>query len=263
MDKMLKFTEVEGFTAKEKAMNSALCELFGDWVEKLKSAESNDPFRTEHFVSDGFYPGYSEQTPKVLYVGRESYGIGGCSNTFVLYNAYMEKRVNDKHLNQFAFHKRLLKIAYGLTHSCCPWAEIPKATDLVSTFGKEGGFSFAFMNLCKISNEEPQGDFNQCNQKQIAYFLEATRNTGRNFIAEEIGILDPDVIIAMNFAEDFHHLGQAEQLTDNADAHLWRLTVNGKRYPLINAYHFAASKEDQAVFYDPIVACVKQATTLL
>ena len=263
MNNVLQFTELEGFTNTEKEMNTALCTLFNDWQEKLKDAESANTFWVEHFVSDGFYPCYTEQKLKILFLGRECHRIAGQSNSFLMYNAYKAKEVNEKPLNRYAFHKRLLKITHGLTNNYCPWATIPNATDLAETFGQKGGLSFAFMNLCKISNEEPEGDFNQCNQQQMHSFLEATRNSGRNFIAEEISLLAPDVIIAMNFDDKFHYLGEAVQLTKNADAHLWRLAINGKHYPLINTYHFAAAKEDQAVFYDPIVHCIQKAKELL
>ncbi len=262
MDKLSQFLEMDGFTDKEKELNAVLAALFADWLEVLRNAESEYAFLAEHFVSDGFYPRYTEQRPKILFIGRESHGMAGHSATLLLYNAYRERKVNGKALERHAFHKRLLKVAYGLTHGCCPWAEIPRATDLAASFGKEGGLSFAFMNLCKISNEAPEGDFNRCNQNQMFGFLEATRQSGRNFLAEEIDLLDPEVIIAMNFADNFFRLGHVEQLTDRADAHLWRLTTRGKSYPLIDTYHFAAPMEDQAVFYDPVVACVKQAEKL-
>jgi hypothetical protein len=261
---MLEFTEIEGFTPKEKKMNTALSELFSAWQESIKSMEGENTFWAEYFVSDGFYPRYTEQKNKVLFIGRESHsGMAGQSYIYLLYKAYMEKKINGIALERYAFHRRLLKIAYGLTHECCLWKEIPRATDIASTLGKEGGISFAFMNLSKISNEEPEGSYKQSNQKQIKSFLEATRDSGRDFIAEEIELLAPDLIIAMNFADKFEYLGLPEKLTGDADAHLWRLTVKGKKYPLIDAYHFAAAKKERAVFYDPIVECMEKAKSLL
>ncbi|MDR2050502.1 MAG: hypothetical protein LBQ63_01845 [Deltaproteobacteria bacterium] len=264
MNTLFQFTEIEGFTLKEKEMNATLCELFSAWKESIKSMEGENTFWTEYFVSDGFYPRYTEQKTKVLFLGRESHGgMGGYSYIYLIYKGYMEKIIDGKALEQYALHRRLLKITYGLMHNLCPWEDIPKAADIASTLGKEGGISFAFMNLCKIDNEEPEGAHKNCNWGQIGSFLEATKNSGRDFIAEEIDILAPDVIIDMNLCDKFDYLGETEKLTNDANAHLWRLIVKGKKYPLIDAYHFAAKKGDQADFYDPIVTCMEKVESLL
>ena len=58
---------------KEKIEN-----LNGEWLDFLKEQLPNESCNIERlFVSDGFYPYYTSQKKKILFIGREALGIGG------------------------------------------------------------------------------------------------------------------------------------------------------------------------------------------
>jgi hypothetical protein len=150
----------------------------------------------------------------------------------------------------------LLKIAYGLNHGCLPWAEIPPASALAETFACPGGLSFAFMNFSKLSNETKS---RRPHWPAIAAFLECSKGSGGHFFNREIGILDPDLIIAMNLNDEWlNSLGEIKTLASSHEklGHCL-LKVNGRETLLLNSFHFSARKSDLADYYEPMAEAVK------
>ena len=250
----LKFTALPGYTSRENKMNDQLNELFAKWYAYLKAGAAGR-FDPATFIPDGFYPQYTTQKKKILFIGREGLWEPGANYIDLLYGWYTNKddTKNDDHkklVNGHKFHRLLLKISYGLNHGCLPWAEIPDADKLTETFGVPGGFSFAFMNLSKLSNATEHW---RLTPKAVNDFLECSNASGDNFFNREISIFEPNLIITMNFRDKWlNSLGECKTLpaaTNQLGQNL--LEVNGRETLLLNAYHFSAvNKSDQTAYYD-------------
>ena len=243
-------TTLNGYTPQEQEMNLKLNELFEEWFGCLKE-KAVGRFDPTWFVTDGSYPRYTEQKTKVLFIGREAHSIAGSSYIDVLYNAYKTNYIGGRHINKYAFHRRLFYIAYGLTHNCPPWTEIPYPGDITADFACPSGLSFAFMNLSKLSNETNHPT--RMNWSVVTPFIECCQNAGTNFFNREIAILKPDIIITMNFYYCLTALGELETLEPHPYADRLLLKVDGRSIPLLNTYHFSAIKSDLDVFYNPVV----------
>ena len=246
---------LEGYTPEEQRMNNELNKLFDAWCSFLNTDEIKNRFCIEHFVSDGFFPHYTAQNIKILFIGREALNIGGCSYIDIIHKCYKNNYIYDRHINSHPFHRKLFKIAYGLTHGCPHWEEIPSPSDLTDSFATCDGLSFAFMNLSKISNETERWT---ADYATINSFLEDSAQSRMNFINKEIEILSPDLIITMNFADKFKYLGNIKAIpgNDGGTVHRYELEVNGKMIPLFGTYHFSAVKSDCNDFYNPLVAAI-------
>ena len=208
-------------------------------------------------VFDGFYPYYFSQKKRILFIGREALGLAGLNYLEVLYKCYhKEKRIGGQPLNKHKFHARMLRIAYGIVNDKPLWKDIPYASTIGDTFGTANGLSFAFMNISKLSNERERGGWAaNWNRINTAYRL-STEPEGRNFIREEIAILQPDIVITMRLNEkiDFKLLGQLNGVLHTSEkAKSFWLDCNGHRALLIDTWHFSAPrKKADKDFYIPI-----------
>jgi len=254
-------TALEGYTPREREMNQKLNELFAEWHFCLKAGATAGNFNPEWpawFVTDGFYPLYTEQKKKILFLGRESYGLAGHSYIDELYGYYKGNTVGGATVGQYPFHRRLFYVAWGLTHDCQPWSEIPVISDLAVSLAEPGGFSFAFMNFCKLSNETEAST--RLNESAVAAFLECSKAAGGDFFNREIGILEPDLIITMKFREEWlNSLGEIRSLpSSNAELGQFQLKVGGRDILLLNSFHYSERfKKDKDDYYDPVVEAVK------
>lgn len=247
------------YPENEKPALEKLGELFRDWHQHFADNESAlEKHKANDMVFDGFYPHYFSQRMKVLMIGRESRQISGCNNMDVIYNAYRTgKYIGDQHLNANWFHKRLIYIAYGLNHGMPKWQDIPYADKIGDTFGDADGLSFAFMNISKLSNEsdDPQSDW------PVIRAAHTLSTQGRNFIQEEVGILEPDIIITMIPEDSLDMLGSLGDLTliyESGMANGYWLQCGGRRMLLVNTAHFSyGSRDDIDGFYEPICNVIR------
>ena len=174
---------------------------------------------------------------------------------------------NGSSLNQDRFHKLLLKVAYGITHGEEDFNQIPQPSDMC----KENIFdlfSFAFMNLSKLSNESDR--YAQTDWRLVHTSLKMSLQQERNFIFDEIKLLDPDLIIAMNwgthcFDNEFEQDRQTfrrifgDQIDIKKDEWLkYTLSLGKKKVLLLDQWHFSARKNEKDDIYDPIYAEWKQ-----
>ena len=60
---------------EEIELNDKLNALFSEWGKELKSRKISNKV-----IKDGFYPFYTQQKPKILFVGRESLGRDWCDS---------------------------------------------------------------------------------------------------------------------------------------------------------------------------------------
>lgn len=247
---ILRYPESE-FELKEK-----INQLNDKWLNFLKTQLNNKYLDCieKLFVSDGFYPYYTYQKKKILFIGREALEIGGCNYMELLYEAYQEKRVGSKTLNQHKFHSTMLYLTYAIEHEVYKWQEIPYADELISEFAQPQGISNAFMNLSKFSNES---GYWVADNNLIDTFISTSNLSPINFFATEIDLLEPDIIFGMNFSERMKCLGSFEspKMYGNNDVCFLILkTPSGKTYPYLDCWHFSApGKSAENNIFNPVI----------
>lgn len=246
------------YPVSEKLKIDALEGLFQDWHQHF--AVNGPPAlaaAADHMVWDGFYPHYFDQK-KILFIGRESRDIAGHHNMDVLFEAYRKKRIGDHALDNDRFHARMIHIAYGISHGMPNWQDIPDASSIAETFGERGGLSFAFMNISKLTNERRHFASNHA-AINMAY-VHSTQD--RNFIQEEVCILDPEIIITMNLGKKIFSLGQLTELHRSSESEAYKLICGGKERLLINTWHFSWwCRKDIEGYYAPICEAVRRHET--
>jgi len=247
----------------EKPKLGQLERLFSDWHRHFAAnASAFRKHKPEDMVFDGFYPHYFSQKKKILFIGWEPVGISGENYMDVLYHAYhTTKTISNRDLNNDKFHSRVLRIAFGIVNGMPKWDEIPSPREIGDMVGMAEGLSFASMNISKLSNdnESSRADGDVI---AAAYTLSIE---GRNFIKEEVAILEPHVIITMNtdrMPDNLSSLGSSELIHKHASGVVasWWQDVDGRRCLLIDTHHFSARfKDDVADFYDPICDGIRRA----
>ena len=178
-----------------------------------------------------------------------------------MYPAYKEyKQIGKIPLNRANTHNRMFYITYGLLHQpeCKCYHDMPRASEIADDFATNKGVSFAFMNLSKFSNESGgwKSDWNLINR-----FVLASKNEKCNFYNKEIELLDPDVIITMNFgAEKIEVLGEYSDYLYGEDVSSYNLKVgDDKEIPLFDMWHFAAVRKNfDKSYYSPLIDRIKQ-----
>ena len=233
--------------------------LFVDWHQHFAMKLSKlDQQVADDMVFDGFYPHYFSQKKKILFIGRETLEMAGENYIETLFKCYRSeaKLIGNRHLNNYKFHNRMIYIAYGILNGFPDWGKIDHADKLSDTFGTPDGLSFAFMNISKLSNESGRwpADWDLINQ--------AHRHSteGRNFIEEEIAILEPQIVIAMNLDEKLRSLGRLSAwVPDSAGVKSCWLESSGHRSLLIDSWHFSAfGKKDIPDYYTPICDAIRR-----
>lgn len=235
-------------------------------MQEWASAVSPQPF-----TLDGFYPYYWNQPIRVLAIGRESRGLENCDYIdCVLNDGYWISRIGSKRINGHILHRRLMYVVYGILKGFPAFRSLPTAAEIGFSVGKKDGISFAWMNISKISNES--NDY-RTNFNDLSRSYNASINGGRNFLAEEVLLLSPDVIISMNVGERLiAALKEAADITLLSNSSRWlkgvyyvsfKVAEKGNAI-LIDSYHFAAHStrklkgvNDKDSFYDPICTVVK------
>lgn len=245
--------------------------IYPDCEKELK--EEMDKLYENVHDKYGFYPYYTKQKLKILYLGRESRNLNvGTNYIEYLYYCYTKrKEVGDEPhtipINRHAFHRRLLKISYGLINDK-NWSDIPNASEIANSFGTENGISFAFTNLSKISN----------NNKDSAHIGDDFRGnieTTKELIKKEIYKLKPNIIIGMNLIHrsfknknlkpiepgDFINNPYQPDTNDNS---LYIGNLDEDKIVYIDSYHFSArNKKDERDFFDLIRNCRAKARSYL
>ena len=251
------------YSQEEKELLGKLNALFCNWNEALAKyrkdnkdfAENND---YKEIVPDGFYPKYLSQKTKILFLGRESYTIEGRNYIDLFTECYLTgivgKGTSASSINTAKFHKMLIKVAWGILNNKS-WNDIPQANKLCGEnfFDK---LSFAFMNLSKLSNTLLTQKTTQTNWSLFDHAVDMSLNCGRNFILDEIKLLDPDLIITMNLGR--HRLKKVfGEMLEFEDNDWWKYKVKfpekDKKCLLIDSWHFSSTKKEKEEIYDPIL----------
>ena len=258
----MQYTSCHDFSEEEMTINTKLNSLFNQWSKAL--AQTWDGYNELYFVTDGLFPAYSRQHPKILFVGRETLDIMGQSYIDIFLPAIRNKWVGGKHLERHPFFRRMLKITYGLTHNCLAWKDIPSAKVIADTFATPNGVSFAFMNLSKLSHEYADNPSWQADWSNINRFVEKTLECRQNYFQQEIEILDPDIIVTMNLEPFLSAFGDISLQESIPSANIYTLHLQSRCIPVFDCWHFACfNKPDNEGFYLPICEAYKHFSSRL
>lgn len=210
----------------ERTLLSEVRQLMEEW-----KAYAGDPL----FTTDGFYPYYTHQPVKVLFVGREGIGLAGCDYIESLYHAYKQNRIGNKSVNRYSFHRRMLYMLYGIQRGFPEWKDIPTAQHIAQNFATPYGVSCAFLNLSKTSNEREHWNTDW-------QALQVSLEKGEPYLKKEIALLNPDLIISSNVGLNTAFCKKPELVSkhpeDLLDVHVCEL--NGRQIYWFNTFHFSA-----------------------
>lgn len=257
------------FSKDEQRLAAELGALFNEWmalIKTKKAIEFADDKKfypaIDYFNTDGFYPGYLLNKIKVLFIGREGRYEAGKDRIQSDLKIWRENP--DLCLNT-PFWRRVFYILYGIrTDGKFSFGDIPPAINILNEMNRTGNYGFAFMNISKYANGSENGgsaDYNLINR-----FLADSELDKRNFLREEIQILNPDVIIAMNLwngkidqneldkvfpPEDF-----SGNLSKQKNISVYNFSLNGKNVKFLDMYHFSSPKSDREDFYEPAMSAI-------
>ncbi|OQC17722.1 MAG: hypothetical protein BWX72_00365 [Firmicutes bacterium ADurb.Bin080] len=247
------------YPESEKEKLRQIKTLFKKWYKYFKGKKFVKNKTANKMVFDGFYPYYFSQKRKVLFIGIESYLIEYYNYISYAFDAYKKNYIGDLHINRHSIHRRMIKIAYGLSNSFLEFQKIPKASEITEQFGTSNGVSFAFMNISKFSNESGGS---KADWELIDSSIAASSNKGDNFILNEIDILEPDIVITMNLGkyDKLSVLGKMNEIFRSDEVYAFNFNTQSKNnILLLDTFHFSArSKADENDFYGPIVKVVKK-----
>ena len=274
-------SELDLFFANQKLQEDLLMEL-----KRVSIPEEKEWI--DCFVSDGFYPYFSKQQLRILFIGKESLSLYGGDYIEALINgilhndprgraAWNREHPEDPYKkvitnNNDPFLSKMLYLSYGLQHDCCEWNDIPWASEIgTSRFAIDGGTSFAIMNFSKFDN--PSEISYSADTFRMNKYCEFLFRTDENWHEKQIGILNPDLIISMNlkywlpyaFRCNYEDIWDTEaDGSISSIIRLGHLPIEGKRIPIIDTFHFSApGKGFIGYYYNPIITACKAYFNLL
>lgn len=245
----MKLTDLS-FPDFEQKKLLALNDLFTNWHDKASRLTFDNNKTADDIVLDGFFPYFSTQRCKVLFIGRESLELTGDHYLDLMHGCYKAGKVGHKSLNQAQFHALMLRITHGVNHNCCPWDDIPSAKEIALSFATAEGISFAFMNLSKFSNDS--GHY-QADWPLIDSFTQAFSDLEENYFNKQIEIISPDIIVTMNLEKRLKTLGELTLLEYTPNAAYFRLKCVERNILLMDLHHFSAVKTHEETFYRSIL----------
>ena len=241
---------------EERDMILKLNDLANSWESSLNIKVNEKKL----FNMDGFYPFYTMQTCRILFVGREACWMSRRNYINSVCHCIQADDFNGWTVNQYPFHKRQFYIAYGIMRWCKEgkfpeWDDVPYASEMAKKIfarreGKNvvGGLtsiSWAFINLSKLSNDT--GDW-RTDGNRYEPFVNDNNNQER--LKSQINILQPDIIIGANVPELTNILDY--EAPDKTEPACYCYKAKGKFPPFLNCFHFAAIKKDKECFYDAV-----------
>lgn len=251
--------------------------LLGKLESLLNAWQQRWDGETGWFVWDGFYPGYLNVTKKILFLGRDSYDIYNtyafpiphCCYVSDFIPRYQSGCMDDgKSINRVRFHKLLLQVAYGILGKRGPleWRNVLDAKSICEKGLIFNEVSFAFMNLGKVSHESCDPCGVNADWAMIDFAVDfSTKN--RNFIREEVELLAPDLIIAMNLNEnplgrDYYKSVFGEGIAKSKirvdDCTIYEVTLPCvKHIPLLDCWHFSGRFSEEMYIYRPIINALR------
>jgi len=251
------------FSGNEIEKRKKINALMGDWKKEISNKapivfhdDGIEYDTSDYFGSDGFFPNYYNQETKVLFIGREARDNSG--------NDFVEKLINEfkrtTYIYKSIFWRRVLYILYGIRkNGKVKYENIPNVTEIIAEMTESNNYGFAFMNISKYSNDREDGG--SADLWLINRFLVDTCIEKRNFIKEEIELIDPDIIITANLWDGKISNKYLDLCFPNKElvsyienkANYYRLRINDKDIKLIDLWHFSKPGSDKENYFDPVV----------
>jgi hypothetical protein len=257
--------------------------LIADLKQSFLSMASNETEReyVQGINADGFYPYYTHQKVKILFIAKESLGLYGKDYIQAVFKGIRANdprgraRINRTHPNDpplrvitnnsDPFLSKMLYITYGLNNECCPYEDIPWASDIgQQLFGrKEGiigtrsepGISYAFMNYSKFDN--PSEESYAADKYRMQTYFEMAKKSRENWFAKQISLLNPDLIIEMNIGrENSDSLGTKPiEWIENENENFWvgYLPIEDQKYLIFETWHFSRPGKSFNTYFYPFI----------
>lgn len=264
---------IEYFPENEVENRKKIFSLMKDWKkeitkkDKILFIDDNIKYPPEdYFYLDGFFPGYYNQTPKVLFIAREARWTSG--QDFIENSLKYFKR--DAKINNVLFWSRIFYMLYGIrTKGKFEYKDIPYPYDYVKEeLDIDNNYGFALMNISKYSNDREDGG-KKADWDLINQFLKDSNLNERNIFKEELEILDPDVIITANLwcgniNENYLNIcfNEVKPIKSIEGANLSTMTLNKKLVKIIDTYHFSMPGSPKDYFYDPVIELLFKITEI-
>ncbi|MPM14078.1 hypothetical protein SDC9_60438 [bioreactor metagenome] len=261
-----------------------------DALKKSLISLASNEFENEYsqaINADGFYPYYTHQKVKILYIAKESLGLDGKDYIQAVFegiqandprghrkwnkcypeNPYTKVITN----NSDPFLSKMLYLTYGLNNDCCSYEVMPWGSAIgQQLFGKQEGIiddrtmpgiSYAFMNFSKFDN--PSEVSYAADMSRIQTYLQMVKRSKENWFAKQISLLNPDLIIEMNIGrENADNLGTGPiDWIERNNENLWvgYLPIENHKYLILETWHFSKpGKSFNTHFYPAIVDAWKR-----
>ena len=232
-------------------------ELFSLMMEWEKTVLESRPEAS--FMYDGFLPGYFAASPKVLFIGRESRNQESESYDYIANAIDFFKKGSV--VNSAIYWKRILCM-YNIIKNKGFIDEAITADKIAQKMIEENNYGFALMNISKYQNISENSETRDT--VLMNDFFNDSKLDKRNFLEEEIALLDPDLIITANLwccgidknmKSYFGKLTSLEPVMVQSEcaATLNSVTINEKTIKLIDFYHFSNHfKGDMDYYYKPL-----------
>lgn len=229
--------------------------LLADWE---KVVQKNNPALADLFTLDGAFPGYASAFPKILFIGRES-RFAPTGDRISSDLVWFKTLSSDDGLG--SYWRRIISMVYMIQAGgkCAP-EQLPDARDILAQMKATDNYGFAIMNISKYLNTAD--DSGTSNFTLINQFLKDSELDKRNFIREEIELLEPDIIITANLWDCgikrkyidmiFPPRDMSAPVCDSKNkVCLQNFRLNGRTIKRLDTYHFSCPGNDQELFYDP------------
>ena len=162
-----------------------LLNLLQEWEETVKLAK-----REKRFLYDGFFPGYFNTSPKVLFIAREA--------REQLENDYIQNTIyhfDNPKGDESRFWERILCMFNIIMNNGV--IEDKTSFEIWQSM-KRNNIGFASINISKYINDSENSQTSDKNL--IKKFLSDSKLGTTDYIRKQIEILDPDILITGNVA---------------------------------------------------------------
>jgi hypothetical protein len=261
-DKMDKISAL--FPSNEIEKRQKISILMDEWKKEVSKSmvlfrEDNKFYSGDkYFVSDGFFPNYSNQkNKKILFIGRETRELSGEDWIECTINAFKNDAIKFG-----SFWRRILYMTYGIKNNgMIKFEDVKRKTakGIAKEMDRDKDYGFAIMNFSKYSNDCDDGA--KADVVLINKFLEDSHLDKKNFLQEELEILDPNIIITANLWDRKikneyleYMFKDIKFISNDGIAKLSTMKLNGKSIKIIDLYHFSRpGVGDQEYYYDPVM----------
>lgn len=262
-----------------------------DWYKDLKAQiagkgrviviDDRNKYKAVDYLNlDGFYPGYYESKHKVLFIEKELKRQGVSNRIDADFNLFSCNNLDETYLfpenPRFPLWHKVFYLSYGIEHEgIVPFESIPSSNEIKEECLRQGRFPFAFIRLSKYTNFRVGYKSDLLTTEM---FLEDAELKKRNFLREQLSILEPDIIVSAGLLRD-GSLGmeslqlvfprrdfssRLKRLSADGVSDVYDFSFEGKNIRFIDLHHFSAIRVgklmgyelDKIYYYDPVMKAV-------